>query len=156
MNMSEMSLYLCLLLCLTFFEVTQCIAPPHPDFLDEYTRIRRRHLKEKRHDPLYNSTIPELRFLSPTLCEDLTHNECRRLDSHFAEHSKKTRSIIEATGTIKTLVLLVRFTDHNERRLPTRENVNAMWNAQEGEAEDKLPTGSIGEYLRRNSMAPST
>mmetsp|Transcript_20771 Transcript_20771/g.30747 ORF Transcript_20771/g.30747 Transcript_20771/m.30747 type:complete len:592 (+) Transcript_20771:179-1954(+) len=149
--MPQMSIYLSVLLCFTFLEATQCIAPPHPDFLDEYRRTRRRHLKEKIKDLSYNSTTPELRLLSPTLCEDLNHQECRRLDNNFAEHSKKTRRIIEATGTIKTLVLLVRFTDHADRRLPTREDVNAMWNAQQGEAEDKLPTGSVGEYLRRNS-----
>mmetsp|Transcript_6258 Transcript_6258/g.9621 ORF Transcript_6258/g.9621 Transcript_6258/m.9621 type:complete len:621 (+) Transcript_6258:254-2116(+) len=149
--MTQMVNYLSMLLGFAFLEIVRSIAPPHPDFSDEYRKIRRRHLEEKINDPLYNSTISELRLLSPELCEDLTHHECRRLDDRFAEHSHKTRRIIEGTGTVKTLILLVRFSDHVNRKLPTREDVHAMWNAQEGEEEGILPTGSIGEYLKTNS-----
>ena len=120
--------------------------PPHPDFEDEY-RNKRRRLQG-----MQNYTAPpKLKKLSPELCHGLSDHDCRRLDDSYVDYTSKTRSFIASTGTVRTLVLCMRFTDHIGRALPTREDISLLWNAKEGEALDLLPTGSIREYLRKNS-----
>jgi M6 family metalloprotease-like protein len=139
-------LLLLLLLLSLYAVVVICMPPPHPDFEDEY-RNKRRRLQG-----MQNYTAPpKLKKLSPELCHGLSDHDCRRLDDSYVDYTSKTRSFIASTGTVRTLVLCMRFTDHIGRALPTREDISLLWNAKEGEALDLLPTGSIREYLRKNS-----
>ena len=136
-----------LLLLLSMYTVVViCIPPPHPDFEDEY-RTKRRRLQG-----MHNYTVPpNLQKLSPELCHGLSDHDCRRLDDSYVDYTSKTRNFIASTGTVRTLVLLMRFSDHIGRALPTREDISLLWNAQEGEALDLVPTGSIREFIRKNS-----
>ncbi|KAI2496769.1 Immune inhibitor A peptidase M6 [Fragilaria crotonensis] len=64
--------------------------------------------------------------------------------------TRRGRALV-LTGTLRTLVLCVRFADHKNRTLPSLDDIQALWTAGEGEAADILPTGSIREYIRQNS-----
>ena len=123
-----------------------CIAPPHPDFEDEYRRQRRRLKASKNY-----TMPPKLEKLSPELCHGLSDDECRRLDVNYVSYTGKARTLIKTRGRIKPLVLLLQFSDHLDRERPSKADVEALWNAAEGESLDLLPTGSIREFLRRNS-----
>jgi len=125
--------------------------PPHPDFVDEYRRTRRRRLRKSRQGEYFGSVQANLELLAPELCEDLSYDDCRRLDRRFLDHAKKTKEIMIKSGTVKTLVICVKFSDHIDRRLPSQNDIDMLWNAKEGEAVDKVPTGSVSEFLRRNS-----
>jgi len=142
---------LLLLLCYTRFTLVKSIPPPHPDFVDEYRRTRRRRLRESHQEESFSAGQPNLQLLAPELCEDLSYDDCRRLDRRFLDHAKKTKDIMLETGTVKTLVICIKFSDHIDRRLPSQNDVDMLWNAKEGEAVDKVPTGSVSEFLRRNS-----
>lgn len=100
-----------------------------------------------------NTTIPELELnkLAPELCHGLSREDCLKLDDSFTNYTRRTRNLIQTTGAVKTLVLCVRFTDHMDRILPTKTEIEALWNAREGEDLETVPTGSISEFLRRNS-----
>jgi M6 family metalloprotease-like protein len=124
------------------------IAPPHPDYQDEYRSQSQRRLQS------YNETTrSKLRKLSPELCRGLSHEECRRLDDSYVIYTDQVRDIVKSKGLLRVLVLLVRFTDHEERDLPSKDDISALWNANEGESTDFLPTGSIREFMRRNSYS---
>jgi M6 family metalloprotease-like protein len=131
------------------------IAPPHPDYLEEYKK--RRKLSETATSNQTLTRISEsrkrnlkLQRLSPELCHGLTEHECRRLDDSFLSYTQKARALV-LSGTLRTLVLCVRFSDHMKRDLPSLNDIQALWTAGEGEATDILSTGSIREYIRQNS-----
>ena len=124
----------------------ECFAPPHPDFKEEYDRDRRRRLLNR------NSTLPQLQLLSPELCHRLSDDECRLRDQLFIRHATKVRKLLDTTKTLKTLVLCIRFQDHADRVLPSRDDIELLWSAKAGEANTTLvPTGSIRAFLKQNS-----
>jgi M6 family metalloprotease-like protein len=142
-----LSLRLSLLLSAAALFAVNGIAPPHPDFLEEYSRKRRRLQLARNTTASYKPV-----HIARQLCQDLSDHECRQLDERTGEHHEKVRRLVQSTGRLKTLVLLARFQDHVDRPLPSRDEINLLWNAAEGEAPDYLlPTGSISDYLRRNS-----
>jgi M6 family metalloprotease-like protein len=58
-------------------------------------------------------------------------------------------------GTVKNLVILMRFADHQGRALPTREDMEVLFNS--GNPHTTLaPTGSIREFYRENSYGKMT
>jgi M6 family metalloprotease-like protein len=122
------------------------IAPPHPDYEDEYRSKTQRRLQSHN-----ETTRPKLRRLSPELCQGLSAGECRRLDDNYVIYTDQVRDIVKSKGMLRTLVLLVRFTDHQDRDLPSRDDISALWNAKEGESKNLVPTGSIREFMNRNS-----
>jgi M6 family metalloprotease-like protein len=59
------------------------------------------------------------------------------------------------TGTVKNLVVLVRFSDHTTRPLPSRANVDTLFNALGGDP-TLAPTGSVKDYYAENSYGNLT
>jgi hypothetical protein len=118
-----------------------------------------------RHLPLYQ-------------CHYLDDDECRRQDEYQAgivAERQRLSSIDDATvmnhetrrqlqhrrrlleaprrGTIKVLVLLIRFADHQNRILPSRTYFDALFNGDALNSPIKVnAVGSIKEWLRYNSM----
>jgi M6 family metalloprotease-like protein len=118
-----------------------CVAPPH-----RFDNPRRLHGLST------NTTAPSLQLLSSDFCRDMTDNQCQKLNDRHLQRTRVTRQLIANLGTLKPLVLCVRFQDHADRELPSREKVRLLWNGRARNIDpDILPTGSIREYLRKNS-----
>jgi M6 family metalloprotease-like protein len=133
-------------LCILSITPVGCIAPPsrygYPSKINA----------DISHGVSTNSTSLSLQLLSSDFCREMTDNECQNLDDLHVQRTRVTRKLIASFGTLKPLVLCVKFQDHADRDLPSREKIRLLWN---GKAEnidpDILPTGSIREYLKNNS-----
>lgn len=142
-----------LFVALTFLATSSLalIVPPHPDFADEYARItqkkRRRNLRSSNN----NATAPVAVYgnVDPRFCSDLSEAECRRLNMIASKSTAITLSVIKEKKELKTLVLLMRFTDHWGRALPSKDEIDRLWNSDQ--ISETFPTGSIRRYLEQNS-----
>ncbi len=54
-------------------------------------------------------------------------------------------------GTTKTLVLLIRFSDHEDRDLPSREDFEFLFNGK-GTNDDRAPTGTMQDFFATQSL----
>lgn len=121
------------------------MAPPHPDFQETYQRTRNQNRKLQQS----NSTLPQ-RLLDSETCHDLSDEECFQWNEQINDHSRKLTGIRERTGLYRPLVLLMKFTDHLDRVLPSKNDIDELWNGfQTG---DNYPTGSIRDYFDTNSL----
>jgi immune inhibitor A len=59
--------------------------------------------------------------------------------------------LAQTTGTIRPLVILVRFQDHANRTLPSLDDINELFHGTT--TSDLIPTGSIQSYLLQNSYS---
>src|SRR5690606_10704257 len=55
-------------------------------------------------------------------------------------------------GSVKNLVILLRFADHQGRALPSREDLDTLFNAPGGHS-SLAPTGSVRDFYLENSYA---
>ena len=56
------------------------------------------------------------------------------------------------TGTFPNLVLLLHFSDHTSRELPSQADISRLYNLEEaGTADDVTPTGSVRQFYFSNS-----
>ena len=130
---SKLFLLICLLL-----EWTANAAHPHPD-TDDRHRNYHRSLKADY----------KMRYINSALCYNHTYEECQEMEDEMAHSARELRDIVHSTGFIRILVLLVQFTDHADRYLPPMENYYELFAGET--SSDVIPTGSINDYLRRNS-----
>ena len=120
--------------------------------------------KSKKSDYLYgNGEVDEA---SSTLF--VRHKRCRRRggggdscgstpeDSPYepsavvSDDNKRLLSTSKSIGTLKNLVILLKFKDHKKRKLPSREDIDVLMNSEE--IDEKLaPTGSLKMLYRQNS-----
>lgn len=64
-----------------------------------------------------------------------------------AMSSTTTKSVSQATGTLANLVVLMRFANHQSRALPTKNQIDVLFNAKGGDSQ-LAPTGSVRDaYL---------
>jgi hypothetical protein len=134
-----------LLAALAFITSVVALAPPHPDFQEEFIEHRRRFLKSS-----VNATSMDPGFLlSPHLCSDLSITECQHMNNLLSRSTTVNLNLLKLKQPIRSLVLLVRFTDHADRKLPSREDVDRLWNSDQ--LSKQFPTGSIKRYFYRNS-----
>lgn len=143
------------------------MAPPHPDYVDAWKDIERigRRLLTGR-GKYYNYTP---KVLNTTDCHNnnnSTEGPCTRYgvkqstnatttmdaqqrDSRIGGHPLKPR-LAPNMGQFKVLVVLIRFKDHLDRELPTREYYDELFNGPGGT--DVNPVGSVRQYLFDNSL----
>jgi M6 family metalloprotease-like protein len=84
---------------------------------------------------------------SGTIMCDSQDNITRWLDS---DESNGGRQLRTSTGIVKNLVIMVRFADHQGRRLPTRTQVDILYNSRGGDA-TFAKSGSIRDVYLTNS-----
>ncbi|CAB9497195.1 Immune inhibitor A peptidase M6 [Seminavis robusta] len=115
--------------------------PPPPHKRDEWESVR---AMRSRLGLAFNYTP---RLLHEETCRFLTEEACRNADEGMIEHASSLRALsnifqhkqVQASnvrpegfnpnkGVIRVLVLLVRFTDHQERPLVPKEEIEAFWN----------------------------
>lgn len=118
------------------------LAPPHPDFVG-YENV---HQYRRRLNITYGY---EPQHLHDEECRYLTEEECRHHDEQLADH-RRLRRLNPAIGKYKALVLLIRFADHKDRQLSSREWIEEVFNG-EGPSEAN-PVGSIKEWLYYQSL----
>eukprot|EP00978_Attheya_sp_CCMP212_P043788 scaffold291813_cov55-Attheya_sp.AAC.1 len=75
-------------------------------------------------------------------------------DRHL-EATKNRRKLIRATGTVKNLVILLRFADHVNRTQPTEEYIDIMFNGYDG-YHRAAPTGSVRDVFLQSSYGQLT
>ena len=93
------------------------------------------------------------RRLRPSPLPSSTKNHKRYL---IGSHHRKLK--VPSTGTLKNLVVLMRFQNHKARVLPTAENFEVLFN-HDGENKphhDLAPTGSVRDVFRINSYGKLT
>lgn len=94
----------------------------------------------------YNYT-PQL--ISPEMCRYVSEEDCEDADMSMKEHVESQKSIQKRRrknpnlGKIKVLVLMIRFTDHEDRELIPKEQVDAFWQTK---VPDWLDLNSQGRY----------
>ncbi|KAG7358665.1 M6 family metalloprotease domain containing protein [Nitzschia inconspicua] len=69
--------------------------------------------------------------------------------------SQNTRRRTATVGTLKNLVILIKFRDHNLRMVPTREQINVLMNSEEIDP-NFAPTGSLKMVYWENSYGQLT
>lgn len=125
--------------------VVVSLAPPHPDF-DTWESV---HQYRRRLNMTYTYTP---KHLHPEQCRFLSEEQCEVEDGviEHAIHGTHGRHLAPTTGTVRVLVLLVRFADHTNRELPLRDFFEKIFNG-DGISEIN-PVGSIKEYYRYASV----
>lgn len=132
------------LLLLLFITSTLSLAPPHPDAEHEVHEFHR-SLKGPSNEQ------PATRLVNAALCKGMTADECSDLDRQFEEQARKLRLIYQTTGYLKVLVLLMRFSNHETRELPTPEQYHVTFNSP-GPNPNGAETGSVKNFLEYNSV----
>jgi M6 family metalloprotease-like protein len=94
----------------------------------------------------------KMRVLSPELCRDYSERECQDMENSFTDQARKLRQLqfTESGHDINVVVLLLRFTNHADRTLPSPEDIHTLLN-DPGKTGDITPTGSVKSYLAANS-----
>lgn len=133
---------------LAFLATVLALAPPHPEFAEEYKRSRRRRQRRLRGSQSYDATAVA-GPVDPIFCDDLSEADCRRLSIDYGRSAATTLSIMKDTGMIKPLVILLRFTDHVYRTVPARHDIEELWNSDQ--ITEDMPTGSLRRFVRQNS-----
>jgi hypothetical protein len=140
------TLYFLFLICCFIAKVTHSLAPPSSAFTEwESVHKMRRGLNiPYTYDPIH---------ITPEHCRFLTEKECRDEDEGIG-HAKlglHGRHLSPSVGQdFRILVILVRFSNHVGRDLPTRDRIDELFNGNG--TSDINPVGSVKEYLRYASL----
>ena len=93
--------------------------------------------------------------LSPEACDHLSDAECQEMDEMFGRHQERILQEISTTGTLKTLVILMRWKGHESKNLPSPDDYRTLWSAPTGvtdaDGANLIPGGSISAWLDQNS-----
>ena len=127
------------------------IIPPHPDTVQNSTWIPvhqyRRNLGVNYN---YHPTL-----LSPELCRFENETACQDMDEGLQNHAHRTLQMIKNTGKLNVLVILMQFSDHEERPLVDFMDLDRLFNS-EGKGGKVVPTGSVKSFFRLNSHGALT
>jgi hypothetical protein len=88
--------------------------------------------------------------LNPELCKFLTEIECEEMDLKFEQQSKKTLQVAQEQDHVNVLVVLMRWSNHEDRELPPVEYYEQLWNGL-GIDEVTHPGGSIANFTDVNT-----
>jgi len=125
------------------------LMPPHPDMPpDEQRQLQARH--ENATATASSSYHYEPSLLHPAMCQHISSKDCELSDKRARYHADRSLQLMESTGQINVLVLLIRFQDHEDRDLPTKAEIDTLLNGDDIDI-DLTPTGSVKEWLRVNS-----
>lgn len=136
-KLSALHYYLTLVLCLLFIDPALA-ANPHPH-TDAAHKEYHRDLRDTY----------DMQFINPALCGNHTLGECQEREEGMKRNARNLRNLVESTGYIRILVLLIQFTDHAERIMPPMEAYDDLINGQE--LSDVIPTGSMSQFILDNS-----
>jgi hypothetical protein len=113
------------------------VAPPHPDIAEEYWRRGSRLPKSYSNFSIYAHG-----------CAILYDESCKQL-TLLSRSAESNLNILKRSNELHSLVLLVRFTDHSNRIIPSRNELDFLWNSND--LSEELQTGSIHRFIYLNS-----
>jgi len=105
----------------------------------------------------------QTRHMNPEFCRTISEEDCQRIDETQGKYHERNRNwmkrqmqatgasaIMETTGTLNVLVLLMEWSNHAQegRQLIDRDDIEALFNS---DGFDDLPTGSIKRYFETSS-----
>ena len=96
---------------------------------------------------------PPLKMLNPSVCSYLDDTECVALDEQFELQSSHVRAEIKSSHSVTSLIVLVRWSNHVDRDLPTRDELDILYQGDENspDAQEVIPTGSVQKWFDVNS-----
>jgi len=107
------------------------------------------HQYRQRQNITYNY---QTKHINPELCRHVSEETCRADDeaaAHAHQDRNKRRRLNPRQGTFTFLVLLLQFSDHQNRALPPKEYYEELCNGSGPSAIN--PAGSISEFFAENS-----
>lgn len=118
--------------------------PPYPNAPVEFESV---HDMRRRLNQPFNYTTS--RFFHPESCRYLSETECEEADNMMEEHVRAHQALQAQVrtnpklGFINVLVLMIRFSDHEDRELIAKEDIELMWSTK---MPDWLDVNSQGRY----------
>ena len=120
--------------------------PPHPKANADWESV---HDMRRRLDQPFNYTT---QTIAPEMCRYLSEEDCETADMNMQTHATSHKAIQKAlwrqranpnVGNIKVLVLMIRFTDHVDRELIPKPQVEEFWKEK---MQDYFDVNSQGRY----------
>jgi hypothetical protein len=132
---------------LTAFFLTKTSAFVFPDLSSDTSQWETVEQYRERHNITYYQPV----HIHPEYCRYVTEDTCRANDEAAARSIEKRqqRRLNPSKGSFTVLVLLVQFTDHQDRVLPPKEYYEELCNGSGPSATN--PVGSISEYFDQSS-----
>lgn len=128
---------LLLIMALSVFPTTLSLAPPLFGDFESVHDMRRRLNIDYPYSPKHFGD-EKCRYLTPQACQDR--------DEHVGRQRAERRLNPSIGDGLRVIVLLIRFSDHTNRDLPSREFFEDFFNGEGREY------GSVKEWLRFNSV----
>jgi hypothetical protein len=98
--------------------------------------------------PNQSSCAYRPRALRPEACQHLTDEACQEMDDRFYQHQERTLQTAADSGSVKMLVILMRWSDHGNKNLPSPDDYRTMFSAATGVTDGNIiPGGSISSYV---------
>lgn len=146
---------------LLLFLVHTCHAlpPPHPDYEEEF-QAEVRAYREANGIVTSQEKEDQHNRYTPHRCLFLSEDDCRR--ELAVEEADRDRQLVRIGQGIRVMVLLCRFTDHEDRDLPDPSYFEELFNGSTqsdvnpvGSVRDWLYTSSLGKYEGRYNVSMS-
>lgn len=77
-------------------------------------------------------------------CQDNDHTDCEIVVRRKLKESRRRRTATSTTGTVKNLVIPFKFSDHATRTLPTRNDLDLLFNGNEQDCLNTAICGNSG------------
>lgn len=150
----------------TTVPLARAFAPPHPTLFPEWESV---HAMRRRLNVSYNY---KTKYINAEYCRYSNETECYQYDMEYhsavlqrrrrlqkQQQRQETTNLQRITqqndvpneGTVRVLVLLIRFKGHESHKLPSKDYFNELFN-YEGPPTKMNPVGSIREYFRFASL----
>jgi M6 family metalloprotease-like protein len=109
------------------------------------------------------------RLINPELCRTISEEQCEAIDNRMIDEGRRKREMIDkvkeqrlqnrnlqelasSVGVLKVLVVLVQWSDHGNKELIPRADLETLFMGDEvADAADLVPTGSVKRYFEVNS-----
>ena len=93
----------------------------------------------------------EFQTLSNKKKSGLRGGKKEKSEKRILSSIRDTESLADGAKVMQNVVLLIRFSDHENRTLPTKDEINTLMN-HDGEIPGILPTGSVADVYKKNSF----
>jgi M6 family metalloprotease-like protein len=111
----------------------------------------------------------QTQLINPELCRAISEEKCEAMDNSMIDEARRKRQMIDkvkeqrmknrdlqqlasSVGVLKVLVLLVQWSDHGNKELIPKSDIETLFMGDEvADAADLVPTGSVKRFFEVNS-----